>query len=102
MGRLVQPPPATRTDRQYAACRGRAALRCPTEGDCAGGVTQTNQPPANQERFKIDTWLLLVLRHISSRPPPLVRSILMDAVELLLSRDSALKLTEPAPSEAEL
>src|SRR5580692_2744925 len=34
--------------------------------------------------------------------PLLCRRTPMDAVELLLTRDSALKLTEPAPSEKEL
>ena len=59
-------------------------------------MTQTNQPPANQERFKIDTWLHLEwMRHTSSRPPPHLMQGLSSWMrfELLLSRDSALKLT---------
>ena len=51
MGRLVQQSPPSRADRQHAASRGRATLLCPTRGGRTGGVTQTNQPPANPERF---------------------------------------------------
>jgi hypothetical protein len=33
------------------AGRGRSALLCPSQRARHGGVTQTNQPPANPERF---------------------------------------------------
>ncbi|MFC7694299.1 XdhC family protein [Paeniroseomonas aquatica] len=52
MGGLVQQPPSPRADRQYPAGRGGSALLCRPARDCAGGLTQAHQPPANLERFR--------------------------------------------------
>jgi hypothetical protein len=50
-GSMVQQQETAGADRKYSAGRSRRALLCANQGERQSGVTQTNRPLANPERF---------------------------------------------------